>query len=92
MTIPECSIEKSASVLVDIFGDAAPAHARERMDEYQPGVYKDGHQFWLAVAHAATKLLDEGRARDVRKSPLENTGANTGASVPLRPSMVRGQG
>ena len=54
MTIPACSIEKSASVLVDIFGDRAPACARERMDEYQQSDYKDGYRFWLAVAEAAT--------------------------------------
>ncbi len=79
MTIPACSIEKSASMLVDIFGDRAPACARERMDEYQPGDHKDGYQFWLAVANAATRLLDRERAGNARQSALENTGA----SVPL---------
>jgi hypothetical protein len=88
MTIPECSIEKSASTLVDIFGDAAPAQARERMDEYQQDVYKDGYRFWLAVAVAATKLLVQERSRNSRQSLVENTGA----PVPLHAKMVRGHG
>ncbi len=79
MTIPACSIEKSASVLVDIFGDRAPACARERMDEYRPGDTKDGYKFWLAVANAATGLLDRERAGNRQKTAL----ANTGAPVPL---------
>lgn len=83
MTIPACSIEKSASVLVDIFGDRAPACARERMDEYQPGDDKDGYRFWLAVANAATGLLDRERAENARQSALENTGA--AAPLPFRP-------
>lgn len=79
MTIPACSIEKSASVLVDMFGDRAPACARERMDEYRPGDAKDGYKFWLAVANAATRLLDRERAGNHQKTAL----ANTGAPVPL---------
>ncbi len=62
MTIPACSIEKSASTMVDIFGLAAPAIARERMTEYPPGNHKEGYRFWLAVAHAAADLLDRERA------------------------------
>ncbi len=88
MTIPACSIEKSASMLVDIFGDRAPACARERMDEYQPGDHKDGYQFWLAVANAATRLLDRERAGNARQSALENTGA----PVSLHAKMLRGHG
>ncbi len=88
MTIPECSIEKSASALVEIFGDEAPAHARERMDEYQHSVYKEGYQFWMAVANAATELLDQERGRNSQQSPLENTGA----PVSLHAKMLRGHG
>ena len=90
MTIPECSIKKSASVLVDIFGDAAPAHARERMDEYEPSVRKEGRRFWSAVADAAAKLLEQERAlaRGTRQTGLENTGA----AVPLHARILRGHG
>lgn len=66
-------------MLVDIFGDRAPACARERMDEYRPGDAKDGYKFWLAVANAATGLLDRERAGNRQKTAL----ANTGAPVPL---------
>ncbi len=88
MTIPECSIEKSASVLVGIFGDHAPACARERMDEYQHSDYKEGYRFWLAVTNAATKLLDQERARNSRQSGLENTGA----PVSHHAELLRGHG
>lgn len=88
MTIPACSIEKSASVLVEFFGDEAPARARERMDEYQQGDYKDGYQFWLAVGNAATKLLDQERGRNRRQSAVENTGV----PVSLHAGMLRGHG
>ncbi len=83
MTIPACSIEKTASVLVDMFGDRAPACARERMDEYRPGDTKDGYKFWLAVANTATGLLDRERAGNARQSALENTGA--AVAHPVRP-------
>lgn len=62
MTILPISIEKSASTLVGIFGDAAPAHARERMEEYDGDVGKDGYRFWLAVADEAVELLEQERA------------------------------
>ena len=88
MTIPACSIEKSASVLVGIFGDQAPACARERMAEYQPSDYKQGYRFWLAVANAATKLLDQERGRNSRQSALENTGA----PMSLHAELLRGHG
>lgn len=88
MTIPECSIEKSAAVLVDIFGDQAPAQARERMDEYRRGVYKEGYRFWSAVAQAATKRLDQKRAGNAQRSPDKNTGA----PVPLRVEILPGHG
>ncbi len=88
MTIPECSIEKSASVLVEIFGDEAPARARERMDEYPQNVFKDGYKFWLAVANAATELLDQERGKISQQSSLENTGA----PVSLHSKMLRGHG
>ena len=88
MTIPACSIEKSASVLAEIFGDEAPARARERMDEYHQSEYKEGYQFWLAVAHAATELLDRERGRNARRSGLENTGA----AVSPHAKMLRGHG
>jgi hypothetical protein len=57
MTIPDIAIEKSASGLVEIHGDAAPARARERMAEYKQGYYKEGCKFWSAVATEATRLL-----------------------------------
>ncbi len=88
MTIPECSIEKSASALVEIFGDEAPAHAHERMDEYQHSVYKEGYQFWMAVANAATELLDQERGRNSQQSPFDATGA----PAPLNAKMLRGHG
>ncbi len=75
MTIPACSIEKSASVLTGLFGDEAPARARERMDEYRHSDGKEGYKFWLAVAEAATRLLDRERGRNARRSRPENTGA-----------------
>ena len=83
MTIPACSIEKSATLLVDMFGDRAPACARERMEEYRPGDDKDGYRFWLAVAFAATGLLDRERAGSARQSARENTGA--AVAHPVRP-------
>ena len=67
MTIPACSIEKSASVLTGIFGDEAHARARERMDEYRHSDGKEGYKFWLAVAEAATRLLDRERASSARQ-------------------------
>ena len=88
MTIPECSIEKSASVLVDIFGDEAPARARERMDEYPQNVYKDGYGFWLAVANAATRLLEQERGKISQQSSLEYTSV----PVSLHGSILRGDG
>ena len=83
MTIPACSIEKSATLLVDMFGDRAPACAFERMDEYRPGDDKDGYKFWLAVANAATGLLDRERAENARQSALEYPGA--AVAHPVRP-------
>ncbi len=88
MTIPERSIEKAASVLVEIFGDEAPARARERMDEYPQNVFKDGYRFWLAVANAATKLLDQERGKISQQYPLENTGA----PMSLHGKMLCGHG
>ena len=85
MTIPECSIEKSASVLVDIFGDQAPAHARERMNEYPQNVSKDGYRFWLAVAKAATRLLDRERAGNAQRSAEKITGAPVSPQVEFLP-------
>lgn len=85
MTIPDCSIEKSASVLVDIFGDRAPAHARERMDEYPQNVSKDGYRFWLAVAKAATRLLDRERAGNAQRSADQITGAPVSLPAEILP-------
>ena len=89
MTIPECSIEKSASVLVDIFGDAAPAHARERMDEYEPGARKEGRRFWSAVAEAAARLLERDREQEPAQSARQTGFESTGAPVPLHARILR---
>ena len=92
MTIPDIAIEKAASGLVDIHGDAAPAWARERMEEYKPhdfsGDYKEGYKFWSAVAKEATRLLERERARIPQKSRHKN--ADT--SLPNHPDIVPGHG
>ena len=58
----EGDIEMSAKALIELFGDEAPLRARECASEYTQEDGEDGPKFWLAVADAATKLLDrEGR-------------------------------
>lgn len=85
MTISESSIRKSASALVELFGDEAPAQARARMDEYPQGVAKDGYRFWLAVADAASRELEQERARSAGRS----AGESAGVFASLRARLLR---
>ena len=64
MTIPPISVEKSAETLVYIFGDLKPAHACERMAEYEGAAYKHGCRFWIAVANETEKLLEREAAAE----------------------------
>ncbi len=54
----EGDIDMAAAALIEMFGDEAPLRARERADEYREEDGEDGPKFWLAVADAATNLLD----------------------------------
>ncbi len=62
MTIPVVAIEKSASSLVDIYGEAAPVWARERVAEYESDVSREGCKFWSAVEAETVRLLARERA------------------------------
>lgn len=88
MTISENSIGQTADVLIDIFGDAAPAAARERMADYPGGSEMDGWRFWSAVAEAAESQLERARALEESRPSRGPAGA-FGA---LRALLPRGHG
>ncbi len=57
----ESEILKTANLLVDTYGEMAPAGAKIRADHLLVAGDKKGRAVWLRVARAAERLLEEDR-------------------------------
>ncbi len=57
-------ILKTANLLVDTYGDMAPAGAKIRADHLMDCGDIQGRALWLRIARAAERLLNEDRPRD----------------------------
>lgn len=57
----EAEVLKTANLLVDTYGDMAPAGAKIRADHLQDSGDTQGRAIWLRIARAAERLLEEDR-------------------------------
>ena len=55
----ESEILKTANLLVDTYGEMAPAGAKIKADHLQVAGDTQGRAIWLRIARAAELLLDE---------------------------------
>jgi len=59
----ESEVLKTANLLVDTYGDMAPAGAKIRADHLMNAGDIQGRAVWLRIARAAERLLDDDRPK-----------------------------
>lgn len=60
----DSEVLKTANLLIDTYGDMAPAGAKIKADHLQDNGDAKGRAVWLRIARAAEKLLAEERPKD----------------------------
>jgi len=60
----DSEVLKTANLLVDTYGEMAPAGAKIRADHLRDAGDSKGRAVWLRIARAAERLLDENLPKD----------------------------
>jgi len=60
----ESEVLKTANLLVDTYGDMAPAGAKIRADHLMDSGDIQGRAVWLRIARAAERLLEDDRPKN----------------------------
>ena len=60
----DSEVLKTANLLIDNYGEMAPAGAKIRADHLQVAGDTQGYAIWLRIARAAELLLNDERPKD----------------------------